>query len=161
MKVLVWVGVLAVVAATGAVGAGQFGLLAGPVPVNLGVHGGRLQPPSLTPNSVSSQAGLYPDHPQKAYAAMEPLLFKGDGKAAMARLAILLQQSKGTTLVGRQPDYLYVQCQTPLLKFTDDVEFWLDSSAGAIQFRSASRLGSKDFGTNRARMEAIRARFAS
>jgi len=45
--------------------------------------------------------------------------------------------------------------------FRDDVEFWVDRSAGVIHFRSASRLGSEDLGVNRARMETIRARFGS
>jgi uncharacterized protein (DUF1499 family) len=39
------------------------------------------------------------------------------------------------------------------------VEFLLDQPAGVIQMRSASRLGSKDFGANRKRLEAIRQRF--
>lgn len=40
--------------------------------------------------------------------------------------------------------------------FVDDVEFLLEA-AGAIQVRSASRLGKGDLGVNRARIEAIRA----
>jgi len=36
------------------------------------------------------------------------------------------------------------------------VEFWFDPAAGAVQVRSASRLGSKDFGVNRARIETLR-----
>jgi uncharacterized protein (DUF1499 family) len=43
----------------------------------------------------------------------------------------------------------------------DDAEFWLDPAAGVIQVRSASRLGSKDFGVNRKRIEAIRSRYAN
>ncbi|MEO8856715.1 MAG: DUF1499 domain-containing protein [Burkholderiaceae bacterium] len=141
------------------VGAGQFGLLAGSVPKHLGVENGRLQPPSSTPNSVSSQANLYPGHLQQAYAAMPALQYRGDGEAAMQKLEAVLKQYPRTVIVTRRPDYIYAQCSTPLLKFTDDVEFWLDKDAHAIQFRSASRLGRKDLGTNRARMEAIRARF--
>ena len=48
--------------------AGQLGLLKGTPPTDLGVHDGKLKPPSKTPNSVSSQASLYPDHPQRDYA---------------------------------------------------------------------------------------------
>lgn len=159
MRVFSLIGLSAVVLAAAVVGAGQLGFLAGSAPAQLGVTDGRLKPPSLDPNSVSSQAALYPDHPQQAYATIAPLKFTGDGEAAMARLATLLQQSPGTVIVTRQPDYIYAQCSTPVLRFTDDVEFWLDKAKGVIQFRSASRLGRKDFGVNRARMEAIRARF--
>lgn len=77
----------------------------------------------------------------------------------MGRLAALLETTPGCVLVKREPAYLYAQCRTRWLKFTDDVEFSLDEAGGVIQVRSASRLGSKDFGVNRARFEALRARF--
>jgi uncharacterized protein (DUF1499 family) len=63
--------------------------------------------------------------------------------------------------VTQSPDYLYAQCSTRWLKFTDDVEFYLDASAGVIHVRSASRIGRSDLGVNRARVEALRARFAA
>ena len=159
MKILSMFGLAVVALATAVVGAGQLGLLTGTPPAQLGVTDGRLQRPSLDPNSVSSQAALYAGHPQLAYANIEPLSFKGEGEAAMSSLAALLEQTSGTLIVKRQPDYIYAQCKTPLLRFTDDVEFWLDRSAGQIHLRSASRLGRKDFGANRARIEAIRAHF--
>lgn len=161
MKILVALVVAALGITVVVVGAGQLGLLAGSAPMRLGVTNGRLSPPSADPNSVSSQAALYPDHPQRSYADIAPLAFAGDGEAAMARLAGLLQQSAGTVIMKKQPDYIYAQCSTPVLKFTDDAEFWLDKVAGVIQVRSASRLGRKDFGANRARIESIRARFKS
>ena len=43
------------------------------------------------------------------------------------------------------------------MRFVDDVEFWYDPAGQAIAVRSASRIGRKDFGVNRARIEAIRA----
>ena len=140
--------------------AGQLGLLAGKAPSRLGVTDGRLKPPSSTPNSVSSQASLYPDHPQQAYAAIAPLTFKGDGAAAIKQLAQVLTQMPRTVIVTQNADYLYAQNTTALLKFTDDVEFWLDKPNHVIQARSSSRLGRKDFGVNRARVEAVRTAFA-
>lgn len=159
MKILTMFALAAATLAIAVVGAGQLGLLSGAPPEQLGVIDGRLQRPSANPNSVSSQAALYPGHPQLAYANIEPLSFNGEGEAAMSRLAALLGQTSGILIVKRQPDYIYAQCTTPVLRFTDDVEFWLDRSAGKIHLRSASRLGRKDFGANRARIEAIRARF--
>ena len=44
--------------------------------------------------------------------------------------------------------------------YVDDTEFYLDENAGVIQVRSASRLGSSDFGVNRERIESIRAKLA-
>jgi uncharacterized protein (DUF1499 family) len=142
-----------------AIVAGQLGAFSGSQPADLGVNNGRLKPPAGTPNSVTSQAALYPDHPQAARAAIDPLRFSGDGKAAMRRLAGLLRGMERTALITDAPDYLYAQCTTRLMRFTDDVEFSLDAPAGVIHVRSASRVGHGDRGVNRARVEAIRNRF--
>lgn len=139
--------------------AGQLGLLRGSTPTTLGVRDGRLAPPSPRPNSVSSQASLYPEHPQHAYANIAPLAYNGDALAAMRRLNTVLEATPGCVLVTREPGYLYAQCSTPHLKFTDDLEFALDATASVIHLRSASRLGTRDFGVNRVRMQALRARF--
>lgn len=158
---IVWFGLL-FFAAVGAalVLAGQLGLLRGRTPHDLGVRNNRLKPPSRSPNSVSSQADLYADHPQKGYASIAPLQFTGDADQAMARLAEILKNSDQTVVVSQAPDYIYAQSTTQVFKFTDDIEFWLDRSANVVQVRSASRLGRKDFNVNRLRIETIRAQFA-
>jgi uncharacterized protein (DUF1499 family) len=141
------------------IGVAQLGALSGSPPADLGVKAGRLKPPSPTPNSVSSQAALYPDHPQAARAAIEPLRYQGDGRAAMRSLAAILGAMERTVLVTDEPGYLYAQSTTKLMRFTDDIEFHLDEAAGVIHVRSASRIGHGDRGVNRARVEAIRAAF--
>lgn len=160
MKIFWFISLFAMVAAGALLLAGQLGVLKGHAPGDLGVQNGRLKPPSWTPNSVSSQADLYPDHPQKDYARIAPLQFTGDGDKAVLKIADILKRSEGTVIVTQSADYLYAQSTTPVLKFTDDLEFWLDKSAGVIQVRSASRLGRKDFQVNRDRVETIRAQFA-
>ena len=50
---------LALTLASLVVGAGQLGLFSGQTPDGLGVREARLKAPAQTPNSVSSQAGLY------------------------------------------------------------------------------------------------------
>ena len=155
---LKWVLIVAAVAAIAAVIAGQAGLLRGSAPDDLGVRDGKLKRPSKTPNSVSSQADAWPDHPQQAYARIAPLALREDGPATIARLAALCQGLPGATVVSSKPDYLYVQFQTPWLKFVDDAEFWYDPAAKVVQVRSASRIGRKDFGVNRARVESMRSR---
>ncbi len=159
MKIIRYMAVLIVALTALLVAAGQLGFLAGQAPADLGVRQGRLKPPSLTPNSVSSQAALYPDNPQRAYADVAPLHYTGDGKAAMARLARIVSHMPRTTVVTSGPAYLYAQCRTRLLGFTDDLEFYLDEPAGVIQVRSASRLGKGDLGVNRKRVEALRRQF--
>ena len=135
----------------------QMGVLGGSRPADLGVSKGRLKPPSPTPNSVSSQAGQYPDHPQREYAQIPPLPLRGGSAAAsMQTLATVLTSMPRTKVFEQRPDYLYAQATTRWLKFTDDIEFWFDPARAAIELRSASRLGGKDFGVNRQRIEAIR-----
>jgi uncharacterized protein (DUF1499 family) len=139
--------------------AGRAGLLGGQPPPGLGVHDGRLKAPSTSPNSVSSQADLWPGHPQQATALIAPL--PASGAAAMARLQTVVAAMPGARIAASRPDYLYVQFTSQWLKFVDDTEFWLDPAAGVIQVRSASRLGESDLGVNRARIEALRARLAA
>ncbi len=133
------------------------GALRGRQPTDLGVHNGRLKPPSPTPNSVTSQAALYPDHPQRAYAEIAPLPLKqSSGAASIQALAAVLAAMPGLKLVEQRPDYLRAEAETRWMKFTDDLEFWFNPARGVLELRSASRLGRKDFGVNRERIEAIR-----
>jgi uncharacterized protein (DUF1499 family) len=141
-----------------AVLAGQMGLLQGHAPSGLGLKDGRFMAPSSSDNSVSSQAGLWPDHPRREAAAIAPLPLVGDGPATMQRLHDTVAAMPGARIVSFDGDYLRAEFTTPLMKFTDDAEFWLDRAAGAVQVRSASRLGQHDLGANRKRVEFIRAR---
>ncbi|MDT8363156.1 MAG: DUF1499 domain-containing protein [Nitrosomonas sp.] len=141
--------------------AAQLGLFKGHKPDDLGVRDGRLKLPALTPNSVSSQALLYQEHPQKNYAAIAPIGIDGNGEAALARIRKIVEAMPGTQIIESVPSYLYAQFTTPILKFVDDVEFWFDSDMNVIHVRSASRLGKSDLGVNRKRIEAIRSALKS
>jgi uncharacterized protein (DUF1499 family) len=137
--------------------AGQLNLLSGRRPADLGVKDGKLKPPRASAwNTVSSQATL---HKHTDYHAIAPLTYQGDGKAAFAKLASIVREQEGVNIVTAEPGYLYAEFQTRWLKFVDDVEFVLDEPAGVIHMRSASRLGRKDFGVNRMRLESIRRTF--
>src|SRR5262245_21012896 len=137
--------------------AGRFGALRGRPPSDIGVRGGRLKPPSRTPNSVTSQADLYPEHPMREYARVTALPASGGAAASIARVRAVVERMRGATVVEQRDDYLYAQFETAAMRFVDDVEFWYEPAAQAIAVRSASRIGRKDFGTNRNRIEAIRA----
>jgi uncharacterized protein (DUF1499 family) len=142
--------------------AGQAGLLQGSAPSNLGVRDGRLKPPSKTPNSVTSQADLWPDAPQRKYASIAPLALRGgDGPATIAALRAIVQAWPGAEVVEARPDYLYARFGTRWLRFVDDVEFWFDPAAQVVQVRSASRIGYGDWGLNRKRVEALRQQLAA
>ena len=128
------------------------GLFSGKRPDNLGVREGRLSPCKPTPNCVASQA-------DKADAAhyIDPLTFSAPADKAWMALRRVLGGMPRVTIVTARPGYLYAEFTSRFMGYVDDVEFLLDP-AGAIQVRSASRLGGGDLGVNRARIEAIRAR---
>lgn len=156
MAILYWVvGVICVLVLAGLL-AGRVGMLSGTEAAGLGVRDGRLKGLSSTENCVSSQASLYPEHPQRQYAEIAPIALLGDGPATIARLVEVVQAMPGATIVVNDSDYARAQFTSRLLKFVDDVEFWYDPAAQVIQVRSASRVGRKDFGVNRQRIEAIR-----
>jgi uncharacterized protein (DUF1499 family) len=136
--------------------AGRFGALRGTPPADLGVREGRFKPPSRTPNSVSSQADLHPEHPMREYARIAALPASGAAAASIARVRAVVERMPGATIVEQRDDYLYARFETPMLRFVDDVEFWYDPAAQSIAVRSASRIGRKDFDVNRKRIEAIR-----
>jgi uncharacterized protein (DUF1499 family) len=161
MWILKWLLITPVLLAVAVALAGQLGLLRGRQPADLGPHDGRLKPPSMNPNSVSSQAGLYPEHPMRDYARIEPLPVHDNGPQALERIRRVVESMEGAKVVQANSGYLYTQFTSRMLKFVDDTEFWFDPQAGVIQVRSASRLGRKDYGVNRARIEAIRARLAT
>lgn len=122
-------------------------------PDNLGVKDGRLAPPKRTPNCVSSQAD-----PADAEHYIAPIPFKGDAPAAMAAVRKAVEAMAGATVIRQDGAYLYAEYRTRIMRFVDDVEFHFDAQAGLLHVRSASRLGRRDFGVNRARIESLRAR---
>ena len=161
MLVLKWLAIVIVALVLLLVLAGRLGWLAGTPPSDLGVREGRLKAPSNTPNSVTSQAALYPDHPMRSTAEIAPLALRGDGAATLGKLKAVIEGIDGAVIVKAEADYLYARFTTPLMKFVDDAEFWFDPAAQVIQVRSASRIGRGDLGANRKRIEAIRQQLAT
>jgi len=116
-------------------------------PDNLGVTNGRLAPCRRTPNCVSSQAD-----PSNREHYIAPIPFRGDAMAAVRRAVAAMPRAK---VISEKENYLYAEFRSKLLGYVDDVEFFYDGAA--IQVRSASRLGRRDFNVNRNRVEQLRA----
>ena len=129
------------------------GLLSGKRPAELGVRSGNLKAPPSSPNAVSSQS-------TGGYHQIAPLAFNGSQELAMKTLRTIVESMPNTRIVETKPDYLHAEYASALLGFVDDVEFYFPPNGKIIHVRSASRLGSGDFGVNRKRIEAIRARLA-
>ena len=119
-------------------------------PTNLGVKDGRLAPCKPSPNCVCSQAD-----PADAEHYIAPILFGGSMEEA--RRAV--ESMPGATVISARSNYLYAEYRTRFMRYVDDVELYLDK--GMLQVRSASRLGRRDFGVNRKRVEELRARISS
>jgi uncharacterized protein (DUF1499 family) len=122
-------------------------------PAYLGVNEGRLARCKSTPNCVSSQAD-----PGDAEHFIAPIAFRGGTQEAMAALRKALDGMERCTVIRHEGNYLYAEFRSKLLRFVDDIEFVHDAKTGLIHVRSASRLGRRDFGVNRERVEAVRAR---
>lgn len=106
---------------------------------------GRLAPCKRTPNCVSSQAD-----PADAGHYIAPLAFTG----TVGELRRAIERLPRVTVVREEADYLYAEFRTRLLRYVDDVEF--QKAGNVVHVRSASRLGRRDFGVNRRRIEEIR-----
>jgi len=117
-------------------------------PTNLGVKDGRLAPCKRTPNCVSSQA-----EPQDREHYISPIAFRG----TIGKLREAVESMPRATVIRAEPNYLYAEYRTPLMRYVDDVELYYDQRAGLVHVRSASRLGRRDFGVNRKRVEELRA----
>ena len=151
---------LALIALAGTVAAIEYfggqpmGLFAGARPAGLGFNAGKFAPPSWKPNCVSSTVDK---GDEKHYIA--PIAYSAGSAEAWKKLVAIVKGTARVTVVTESANYLYAEFKSAGMGFVDDVEFALDEKAGVIQVRSASRLGVRDLGVNRARIEAIRAQF--
>ncbi len=124
-----------------------------PRPRNLGVRNGLLAACPDSPNCVNSQ-----QHADELHG-IPPLAFRDTPAEAKARLKAVIGRQPRTKLVQETSDYLRYEFRTRFCYFVDDVEFHVDGIAKVVHVRSASRLGHSDLGTNRRRIEALRAQF--
>lgn len=115
---------------------------------SLGVTQGQFTPLVKRPNNVSTQT----DDVSKQ---VNTLTFKDTQAQTMTALRKAVIAYGGATIIEERDDYLYVVFSTSLMRFKDDVEFWLDTPKKEVHFRSASRAGYSDMGLNRKRYEAL------
>lgn len=120
-------------------------------PTNLGAqkegeNAGRLAPCRRTPNCVCSQG----DTSDREHH-IGPLAFEG----SMEELKDIVASMPGASVIRWDEKYLYAEFRTRFLRFVDDFELLRDGDI-LVQVRSASRLGRRDFGVNRKRVEKLR-----
>lgn len=134
----------------------NFNLTAGAQPTNLGINNGNLLSCPATPNCVNSQSAA-----TDVAHAITPLPMTGNMEQTMAKLQKAIESMPRTNIIRANDNYLYVEVSSQLMRFVDDLEFYLDAPAQKIQVRSAARLGESDLGVNRQRIEEIRAKLAA
>jgi uncharacterized protein (DUF1499 family) len=112
-----------------------------------------LAPCPETPNCVSSQA-------KTAAQRVAPFACSGNCKDTLARLRGLIAAMPGAKVTAFTGNYLHAEFKSTLLRFVDDLELLADRDGKVIHVRSASRVGSWDFGVNRRRVESLRRRMS-
>jgi len=122
-------------------------MFSGTRPDNLGVKDGRFAACKTTPNCVSSQAD-----PADREHYITPIAFNG----TMHELRRAVESMTRATVIREEGNYLYAEYKSALMGYVDDVELLLDEKARLVHVRSASRLGRRDFGVNRGRIEELR-----
>jgi uncharacterized protein (DUF1499 family) len=123
---------------------------AGKRPKALGVRDTRLAPCPSSPNCVSSDAA----DPLHAVPLLELI---APPQEAWRAVHELVQALPRTRIVTENENYLHAECRSALIGFVDDLEFHLRPAAEVIAVRSAARIGRRDFGVNRRRVERLRA----
>ena len=132
----------------------NFRFLAGKPSHTPGIRAGRLAACPARPNCVCSDASD-PLHAISALILTSP----PDRAWEAARLAVL--SLPRTQIVSESDGYLHAECRSAVFGFVDDLELHLRPQSDSIAVRSASRLGYRDFGVNRKRVESLRTALAA
>ena len=120
----------------------------------LGVSDGKFKPLGSFPKGVSTQAS-------QDSKKVEPLPMKASVEETVAALKEACNSVCQTDILEERSDYLRLVFTTPVMKFHDDGEFWIDDKARVVHFRSEARAGYSDGGNNRARYQKIRRAYGS
>lgn len=121
-----------------------------PPPHSLGVRDGVLAPCRRSPNCVSSR-GTDPRH------VIPPLQDLGGRDRTLERIRDVISALPGAKIIVEEPGYLHATFTTRAWRFVDDFEVLWSEEERCLHVRSASRVGRRDYGVNRRRVELIRA----
>ncbi|MEM7360833.1 MAG: DUF1499 domain-containing protein [Pseudomonadota bacterium] len=117
---------------------------------SLGVSNGKLAPMPRSPNAV----GTHTDQESKRVADLAMI---GSVTETKQHILACLQKMGGNVVQSETDTYVHAVFTTRLMRFKDDVEFYIDEANQQVHFRSASRVGHSDLGANRKRYNAFRA----
>jgi len=115
-----------------------------------GLIEGRLRPCATGIDCLSSQA-------QESERRVPPLRIQGDPHDAFGSLVVRVAEWPRCELLHLEDTYAHFELVSLLLRLRGDLELQLDLQEGVIHLRAASRVGRSDLGTNRRRIERLRA----
>lgn len=119
-------------------------------PDTLGVTEGLFAVCPDSPNCVSTQAKK-----SDSEHRMEPIVYNGEASLIHQKIITTLESMERMTLITSEEFYIHAEFRSKIMRFVDDVEFYIDDEQKLIHFRSASRLGYSDMGVNRDRMNTF------
>ncbi|PSR00814.1 MAG: hypothetical protein BRD50_09615 [Bacteroidetes bacterium SW_11_45_7] len=86
--------------------------------------------------------------------------YQGSRESAQKKIMAVIDEMPRTKVLKDKENYIHVTFTTRIMRYVDDVEFYLPADDKLIHFRSASRLGYSDMGKNRERMNTVKEKFA-
>jgi uncharacterized protein (DUF1499 family) len=114
-----------------------------------GLIDGKLSKCPTKPNCVCSEQKDDTEH------YIEPIIPRNTMSDTLKILKESIQASGG--IIQTETDsYIAATFSSAVFGFVDDLEIRVDSTQNVIHIRSASRIGSSDFGVNRKRVESIK-----
>ena len=128
---------------------------------------GKMSKDGQAPGLVDARLTRCPDKPNcvcseyredSAHFIQSLELAEQSAKSGKARIDAIITESGGV-ITSAQSDYIAATFASTVFGFVDDLEIRIDTDAGLIHFRSASRVGHNDFGANRKRVELIQLRY--
>ena len=117
-------------------------------PVKVGQIEGKLGPCEGKPNCVNSE--------YEGDNYIPPIIL---GRIAVAEQWETIRNvvvAAGGKIAEFREDYMWVEFQSPVFRFVDDLELRIDKDENVLHIRSEARSGTLDFGINRKRIEALR-----
>jgi uncharacterized protein (DUF1499 family) len=121
-------------------------------PANLGVTENKLAECPPHDNCVST----FETEPMHAIA---PLPFTGTVEAEMQKWMKILSNYPRAKVIKTTTNYIYAEFRSMMWRFIDDVEIFVDETQKLTHIRSASRVGTNDYGMNRNRVEDLKSRY--
>jgi uncharacterized protein (DUF1499 family) len=129
------------------------GFFSGRRPRHLGIVDGRFAPGSWKPNYVCSQAE---PSDKKHYVKAFEFEAGDDPLDIWEALVEAIKAIPRATIVTETRTYLHAEIASKRFGFVDDLEIYLPPPMSCIHVRSAARVGIRDFGVNRSRVDFLR-----